>query len=125
MSARSRMIMRAVWKRNTQANRNTHGHKKPTNLTTVDPALSCFLYSKRSRREVDGDKFATVEDLRMMIPWGTDMRPGDIITAVTDRNGGVIHDTTLRVQGVQKRFSSTRHYEVIFEDVNQVQTSGP
>lgn len=116
MTARSRMTMRAVLKRDTQANTDYTGAKAPPDYTTLKDSLPCKLYSrKRPMRNAEGNVTATIEELILMVPKGTDIKAGDRVTSVVDRLGRVQHSTTLKVQGPQNK-AGWGHIEVTVED---------
>ena len=117
MTARGRMTMRAALSRDTQASPDSYNLTNPKDLTVLNAALPCFLYSKRTGRVVDGKKLVTIEDLRVQVPHGTDILGGDIITSVVDRLGASIHSTPLRIKGIQRRLG---HIEAALLDTNQV-----
>ena len=108
--------MRALQKRNAQAGRDTSNLTLPEDLQTVEAALPCYVYSKATGRVVDGDKTATIEQLRALIPLGSDVQAGDVFEPVSNRLGAVIHPGPLIIQGVQYRLT---HLEARFKDFNQ------
>ncbi len=110
------MTMRAIQKRNTQATADLYGQPDPESLTTVNAALPCYVWSKSTSRTQDGDKTATIEEIRAMVPKGTDLQPGDILESVADRLGTVIFAGPLIVQGPQPRLT---HLEARLKRFNQ------
>ncbi|MEL6738966.1 MAG: hypothetical protein AAFO28_08575, partial [Pseudomonadota bacterium] len=61
--------------------------------------LPCFAWSKSGRELVDGSKTAIIEDLRVMIGLNSDLKEGDEITEVRLRDGTVIIEGRLKVEG--------------------------
>ena len=119
MTARGRMTMRAVLQRDLQTATDDDGSLAPPKWEDVDPELHCRLYSRlRPTRFIDGVKSATVSDLILMAPKGTDIQAGDRINGVTDRLGRVEHATPLKVQGPQRRAGGWGHIEVTVEDTS-------
>jgi hypothetical protein len=94
-----RLTMRARVERNTATGTDSWGNPVAPVFTVLHNALPCFVYSKTSRELVDGAKTAMIEDLRIMIALGADLREGDEITAVTDRRGTTIVAGRLKVEG--------------------------
>lgn len=115
MTARGKMTMRGTLQRDQQA--NTDGYNLPlAPIWSTGTSISCWLYTRRSVRTVDGDKSVTVEDLRMMVPNGTDVQVGDRFTQVVDQQGTVIHSTPLLVETLQRyRY----HIELGLKDTSQ------
>ncbi len=116
MTARGRMTMRAVHQEDQQATPDGYNRNDPANWQTLNAALPCWLYSKRTRRVIDGTKTVTVEELRAMVPLGTAIAGGERFLTVSDQAGNVEHSTPLKIRGVQRRVT---HLELVFEDASQ------
>jgi hypothetical protein len=97
-----RLTMRAVVERNTNA--ATDGWGQPGAATwSAAGTLRCFAWSNASRELVDGDKTAMVEDMRIMVALGADLRQDDELTAIIDRQGNVLIPGRLKVDGPVQR----------------------
>lgn len=116
MTARGKMIMRAVHQRDTQAGTDGYNRKDPANWATLNSGLPCWVYSKRTRREIDGTTSVTIEDLRAMVPLGTTIAGGERFLTVSNQAGDILHSTPLKIRGVQRRVG---HLELVFVDSNQ------
>lgn len=97
-----RLTMRAVVQRNTATGKDAWGQPAPATWSTAG-TVRCFAWSNQSRELVDGDKSAMIEDIRIMVALGADLREDDEITAITDRNGNVLIPGRLRVEGPVQR----------------------
>lgn len=97
-----RLTMRAVVQRNTATGKDTWGQPVPAVWETVG-TVRCFAWSSQSRELVDGDKTAMIEDLRVMVSLGADLRQDDELIAITDRIGAVLIPGRLKVEGPVQR----------------------
>ena len=97
-----RLTMRAVVQRNTAVGTDAWGQPVAATWSTV-ATLKCFAWSNQSRELVDGDKSAMVEDMRIMVAIGADLREDDELTAITDRSGTVLIPGRLKVDGPVQR----------------------
>ena len=61
--------------------------------------LPCFAYTPSSRDLIDGDKVASVQDVRIMVAVGSDIEDSDEIAGITDRAGNVLFGGRYRVDG--------------------------
>lgn len=95
--SRRRMTMRAEVERNTAS--GTDDHNLPV-APEFEPLgiVPCFVWSKTSRHAADGEKTVLVEDLRGMFPLSADVRAGDEIARVTDRQDNELIPGRLRIQ---------------------------
>lgn len=116
MTARGKMIMRAVHQQDTQVGTDGYNRTDPPSWATADAALPCWLYSKRTGRVIDGTKSVTIEELRAMVPLGTTIAGGERFLTVSNQAGDTIHSTPLKIRGVQRRVG---HFELVFEDSSQ------
>lgn len=96
----SRMIHRAAIERNTGTLTDDYGHPAPPTWTALN-TVKCFANSRAKREVVDGDKIVTVEDLRLMVPLGTDVTEKDRVSNITDAKGTTIIPGPLDVEAVQ------------------------
>ena len=94
-----RLIHRARVERNTAVGEDAWGGPAAPVFTLLHESLPCFVYSNAARELVDGAKTAMIEDLRVMIALGSDLREGDEITGVTNRAGLEIIAGRLKVEG--------------------------
>lgn len=100
-----RLTMLAVVSRNMAAGKDAWGQPVAPVWSTV-ASLPCFAWSNQSREAVDGDKTAMIEDMRIMVGLGADLREDDELTAITDRKGNVLIPGRLKVDGpVQRKHS--------------------
>jgi hypothetical protein len=98
-----RLTMRAVVERNTASGKDAWGQPVAAVWEAVPPPLPCFAWSNQSRELVDGDKSAMLEDMRIMVSLGADLRADDELTAITDRAGTVLIPGRLKVEGPVQR----------------------
>lgn len=97
-----RLTMRAIVQRNTASGKDAWGQPVAPSWSTV-ATLRCFAWSNQSRELLDGDKTAMIEDMRIMVALGADLRDGDELTAITDREGNVLIPGRLKVEGPVQR----------------------
>ncbi len=64
--------------------------------------VKCFVWSKSRREKVDDDKTAVIEDLRCIMPLGTDVTERDRIVSIEDRSGTTLLSGPLVIEGVQR-----------------------
>lgn len=95
------MTMRATVERGATVE-DEYGNPGPITWGAHIAALPCWLYS-RTEREVTGEKSAVIEDLRLMVPKGTDVTEKDRISAVVDRRGQAIRPGVLVIEAVVRR----------------------
>lgn len=114
--SRAAMTMRAAIERDTAAGADAHGLPlAPVFASTGDP-VPCFVWSTASRQAVGSGRIALIEDLRAMFPLAADVRAGDEIAEVTDRQGAVLIAGRLRIDGEPQR--KHRHLEAALERVS-------
>lgn len=94
-----RLIHRADVERNVATGEDGWGGAPAPDFQPLHSGLACFAWSKQSRELVDGNKTAMIEDLRLMVALGTDLKEGDEITAISDRAGNVVIDGRLKIEG--------------------------
>jgi len=101
-----RLTMRAIVERNTAVGKDSWGQPAAPVWAPLPPPLPCFAWSSQSREAIDGDKTAMIEDIRIMVGLGADLREDDELTAITDRKGNVLIPGRLKVDGpVQRKHS--------------------
>lgn len=66
-------------------------------------------------REVLGEKAAVVEDLRAIVPRGTDVTERDRLNGITDRRGNVVRPGPLMIEAVVNRRD---HLELVLRGVS-------
>lgn len=113
MTARSRMTYRALVERIDKPNTDPWGGGAPS-WSTHYAALPCYPWSRVKREAVDADRSAVVEDLRMIVPVGTDITEADRVNGITDRLGATHLPGLYNVRAVQVRAT---HKEVALEAV--------
>jgi hypothetical protein len=96
MSARRRMTMRALVERNTTVAKDDYGHKTAP-VFAAHGTFPCFVWSSQSRQVTDGDKDAAVQDWRAMFQKAADIKLGDEIAQVQDRQGNVVVPGRFRI----------------------------
>jgi len=94
-----RLTHRARVERNTATGTDAWGGPAAPVFSVLHNALPCFFYSKAARELVDGAKTAMIEDARIMIALGADLREGDEITSITDRAGNELAEGRLKIEG--------------------------
>lgn len=76
--------------------------------------VRCFVWSRTRRERVDDEKTAVIEDLRCMMPIGTDVTERDRIAVVKDRAGAQLYGL-MTIEGVQRHGT---HLELALEAVD-------
>lgn len=56
-----------------------------------------------AREAVQGSKLTVLEDRRLIVPAGTDVREGDRIASVTDRLGATLYAGPMAIESVGRR----------------------
>lgn len=95
--------MRCRIERNVQAAADPYGHPAPPDWQVLHAALPCWLSSTAKREVADGDKVAAVEDLRVLVPAGTDVTERDRVNGVVDRLGNTVDGRVMQIDGVVRR----------------------
>lgn len=110
-----RLTMRAAIERNGAT--GTDGWSNPVApvFASIGAPVPCFVWSETASEIADGDKLARLEDLRVLFGLRADVRGGDEISAVTDRQGTVIIPGRLKILGpVQRKHT---HLETALERI--------
>ena len=103
MTVRQTMTYRAVIERNTVAG-STQWNQKPTpDWTTHLAACPCRVWYADGREVADGGKVVSVDQLKMIVPLGTDVTPADRLGDVSDRLGNVLFAGPVRIASVRRR----------------------
>ncbi len=101
--ARTLMTMRADIERDGTATTNARGHPDPPVYASHLTGLASRVYSKRRQEVVDGRKEAMVEEIRMIVPVGTDITELDRVANVKDRLGVVIWAGPMNIRAIQHK----------------------
>lgn len=122
MSARSRMTQRTNVERLAAApappgdQDEWGGQPLPSagtwNVLTAD--LPVWSWSS-VEKETMAEKIAVVEDLRAIVPKGTDITEADRLNGIRDRNGNVLRAGVLMIEAVVNRRS---HLELVLRGVS-------
>lgn len=106
--APSQMTQRCSFERDSTAGRSD------TKNFVASPAgtVACRLWASAGKEAVGAEKVTVVEDLRAIVPLGTDVTVLDQIHGVVDRLGAVIDARPLEVQTVLARRD---HLELVLE----------
>lgn len=106
MTARSQMKQRADLERAAAGNADAWGHAPVPAWEALAADKPCLAWST-AKREVVGTgtnaKTAVVEDIRLMVPLGTDVTEKDRVRKVKDRAGTTILDGPFGIASVQVR----------------------
>lgn len=84
MSARSQMKMRAFLTRDTETDRDKHGHPVKPNFQAYLTS-PCWAWSTRMEEAIDSGKTAVIERVKMTVPRGTDVTSDDRVSDIKDR----------------------------------------
>ncbi len=101
-AARMMMTHRAFMERNSTATTDAYGHPNAPSFS-AQATIPCRAYTKTRREQVDGDKYALTEEMRCMMPIGTDVTEDDRLSSIKDRLGVVIWAGPLRIDTIQHR----------------------
>lgn len=93
-----RLTMRATVERNQATANDSWGGDVAPDFQPIG-TLNCFVWSRQSRENLDGEKTTMVEDMRAMFALKADINENDEIASVTDRQGNVLIPGRLRVEG--------------------------
>lgn len=77
--------------------------------TKID-GLACWFWSTNEREAVGPDATKVVEDLRMIVPRGSDIAEQDRVLAITDRMGAIVRQGPL---GIDSVVSHRDHLELV------------
>lgn len=93
-----RLTMRAGVERNVASGTDNWGHPVAP-LFEPHARVACFAYTPSSSDIMDGDKVATVQDVRIMFAVGADIQAGDEIASITNKAGILLFPGRYRVDG--------------------------
>jgi hypothetical protein len=105
---RQRMTQRALIERNVQPSEevspsgNDYG-EGADDWTTLHAALPCWLYTRTEVGTLGSEKTVLVEEVRMLVPSGTDVTELDRVNGVTDRLGRDVRPGIYRIATVVNR----------------------
>ncbi len=100
MSARMRMIMRAIVERNTATGKDDFGQPVKPDFT-AHGTFPCWAWSSSDREVVDGAKSANVETFNAIFPKGADVAEGDVIVNITNRRGVILCPGRFQIETMQ------------------------
>jgi hypothetical protein len=109
-----RFTMRAHLERDTAVGAG-HWGQAPEPVFEPCAVLPCFAWSPTVRESQDGNKLASVEDVRLLVALGSDVRDRDEVSAIT-RGGFVLFDGRFRVEGAPQ--FKHNHLEVSLKRVS-------
>ena len=109
----SSFVHRATVQRNTPAATDTYGHAGIPSFA-AHLTLDCRVYTPKRTIVRDGDKDATVVQMRLAFRLGADIVTGDRITAVKDRNGSTLYSATYEVRQPVRRVD---HMEADLQEI--------
>ena len=110
-----RFTMRAHLERDTAVGAGNWG-QAPEPVFEDCGVLRCFAWSPTVRETQDGNKLASVEDVRMLVAVGSDVLDRDEISAITNSGGTVLFAGRFRVEGVPQ--FKHNHLEVSLKRVS-------
>ena len=93
-----RFTMRALVERNVASGKDNWGQPVAP-VFEAHATVPCFAYTPASKDIVDGDKVATVQDVRIMCAIGTDIQDQDEIASITNKAGVVLFPGRYRIDG--------------------------
>ena len=104
MSARTQLAHRCTLERDA-ARTIPDGYGLPSDpdWQPLQADLPCFLWSTAERELITGERSAVIEDLRMLVPLGTDVTERDRVSAVSDRLGNVVRAGTMGIAAVMRK----------------------
>jgi hypothetical protein len=76
--------------------------------------IPCRAWTNAAKEPVDDESAVLIEDRRLTVPLGTDVKETDRVQSVTDPAGNVIFDGPMDIEGVL-RF--TDHIELVLERI--------
>ena len=100
MSARGKMIMRAVVERDTATGTDDFGQPVKPEFTAL-ATVPCWAWSSTDRLVVDGNKVALVETFNAMFPKASVVQEGDEIVNITDRRAIVLFPGRFAIETLQ------------------------
>ena len=107
----SKMVHRAVIQRDGSSGVSAW-NTPPAPTWKAHLTVKCFAWSKTGREMIDEDKTVVIEDIRAIMPLGTDVTEKDRILSITDRQSSAIFGGPLGIDAVQRHGS---HLEVTLQ----------
>lgn len=93
-----RLTMRAMVERNVATGVDNWGHPVAP-VFQPHAVVPCFAYTPASKDVIDGDKVATMQDVRIMFAIGIDIKAADEISAITNKAGSILFAGRFRIEG--------------------------
>lgn len=93
-----RLTMRALIERDGATATDGWGGPVEPAYASIGAPVACFVWSTSASQSIDGSKTAEIENFHALFALGTDVRPGDLITSITDRRGTEIIPGRLLVE---------------------------
>lgn len=103
--ARTRMVHRVQWSRDTATGTNAWNRKPIANWVS-QTAIPCWTYIATRRSDshaIDQDKDAIVEDIKIILPKDAAIVEADRVDAIEDRQGNVLRTGPMQVENLQYR----------------------
>lgn len=102
MSVATRMYMSAAVYRNAQTATDNYGHLKPDDWQFVANAM-CLVWTGPGRLSRNVDREMQVDTPQLLLPLSANIKVGDKILSVTDRNGNVMLGAAMVESVTRKR----------------------
>jgi hypothetical protein len=111
------MTMRAHVQRdaNAEASEDPFGGPDVPDWQTLHESLPCRTWFESERHVTDASKTVALEDRKVIVPKGTDVKPGDRILDVRDRRSVVVFSGPAKIEAAGNRKD---HVELVLEEVS-------
>ena len=96
------MTMRAKLERNTTTATDDFNNPAAPSWSTL-ATVACWAWTRSRNEIIDGDKTIVVEDMRAMLPSGTDVTERDRVAQIEDRQGTVLFQGPYGIEAVTRR----------------------
>jgi hypothetical protein len=106
------MVHRCDFSRDITAGTNDSRTFRPN---AAAQAVMCRLWAEAGREAAGPERVAVVEDLRAIVPLGTDVNERDVITQVRDRRGRAVDPRQLEILTVLARRD---HLELVLQAIS-------
>jgi hypothetical protein len=93
------MTQRALVQRGSASARDS-GNPGPLAWATHIASLPCWLYSSIGREAVDPERTTVVEDIRLLVPTGTDITERDRVNGIVNRLGESVLEDVMNIRSV-------------------------
>ncbi len=110
------MTLRCTIQRDQTATTNAWNTKAKPNYQNHLTDVACWFWTTTKREDTDAQREAVIQDVRMMIPLGTDVTETDRINGITDRRGNSVVSGVFDVEAVVKHHLS--HLELVLKKVS-------